>query len=156
MEYPSGLDVEWIAVDCKGRVGVFTTAGTGPIPKACLTKTEVLDQIWDTIRTLPEVMDYELVVTVPRPDDFISFAKRGLFSFDWQEFQLKPQYEVQARPKTPLTVDAIAWPQELRGLLIQVTSSVLDFDDDAIDVTSALDCAVEPSENHDHKPSRLS
>ena len=149
VEYPSGLDVEWIAMDRKGRVGVFTTAGNGPIPKACLTDAEVLDQIRDAIRSLPEVMDYELVATVPRPDDFISFAKRGLFSFDWDEFQETPRYEVQARPKTPLTVDAIAWPQELRGLLPQVTSSVLDFDV-AIDVTSALECAVEPPENHDH------
>lgn len=152
LEYPSGLDVEWIAVDRKGRVGVFTTAGTGPIVKACLTKPEVLDQIWDAIRLLPEVMEYELVATVPRPDDFIAFAKRGLFSFDWDEFQETPRYEVQARPRTPLTVDAIAWPQELRDLFPQVTSSVLDFDDAAIDVTSALECAVEPWENHDHDP----
>jgi hypothetical protein len=151
-EYPSGLDVEWIAVDRKGRVGVFTTAGTGPIPKALLTEAEVLDQIWDAIRSLPEVMDYELVVTVPRPDDFIAFAKSGLFSFDWEEFQETPRYEVQARPKTPLTVEAIAWPQELRGLLPQVTSSVLDFDDSAIDVVFALECAIEPSVNNDHDP----
>ena len=95
-------NVEWIAVDRKGRVGVFTTAGTGPIPKACLTEAEALYQIWDAIRSLPEVMDYELVVTVPRPDDFIAFAKRGLFSFDWDEFQEAPQYEVQARPKLRL------------------------------------------------------
>lgn len=152
VEYPSGLDVEWIAVDRKGRVGVFTTAGNGPIPKACLTEAEVLEKIWGAIRSLPEVMDYELVVTVARPDDFIAFAKRGLFSFDWEEFQETPRYEVQARPKTPLTVDAIAWPQKLRGLLSQVTSSVLDFDDPAIDVTSALECAVESSKNHDHDP----
>ena len=87
LEYPSGLDVEWIAVDRKGRVGVFTTAGTGPIAKACLSKPEVLDQIWDAIRLLPEVTRYELVVTVPRPDDFIAFAKRGLFAFDWEMAQ---------------------------------------------------------------------
>lgn len=147
VQYPWGLDLEWIAVDRKGRVGVFTTAGAGPIPKACLTEAEVLDQIWGAIRSLPEVMDYELVVDVPRPDDFIAFAKRGLFSFDWEQFQETPRYEIQARPKTPLTVDAIAWPQELRSLLPQVTSSVLDFDDAAIDVTSALECALEPSEN---------
>lgn len=102
VKYPSGLDVEWIAVDCKGRVAVFTTAGTGPIPKACLTEAEVLDQVWDAVRSLPEVTEQELIVTVPRPDDFIAFAKRGLFSFDWAEFQETPQYEVQARPKTPL------------------------------------------------------
>ena len=152
VEYPSGLDVEWIAVDCKGRVGVFTTAGTGPIPHACLTEAEVLDQIWAAIRSLPEVMDYELIVTVPRPDDFIAFAQRGLFSFDWDEFQETPRYEVQARPKNPLTVDAIAWPQTLRRLLPQLTSSVLDFDDTVLDVTSALQCVVEPSENHDPDP----
>lgn len=149
VDYPWGLDVEWIAVDRKGRVGVFITAGSGPIPKACFTEAEVLDQIWDAIHSLPEVMDYELVVSVPRPDDFIAIAKRGLFSFDWQQFQETPRYEIQARPKTPLTVDAILWPQELRGLLPQVTSSLLDFDDDGIDVTCALDCTIEPSENHD-------
>src|SRR5574339_429083 len=102
MEYPSGFDLEWIAVDRKGRVGVFTTAGSGPIAKACLTAADVPDQIWAAIQSLPEVTECELVCSVPRPDDFIAFAKRGLFSFDWAEFQETPQYEVQARPRTPL------------------------------------------------------
>ena len=66
-------------------MGVFTTAGTGPIQKACLAEAEVLDQIWDAIRSLPEVTENELVVTVPSPDDFIEFAKRGLFSLDWTD-----------------------------------------------------------------------
>ena len=155
VDYPSGLDVEWIAVDRKGRVGVFTTAGTGPIPKAYLTEAGVLDQIWDAIRSLPEVTDYELVVSVPRPDDFIAFAKRGLFSFDWANVHRTKRhetqrYEIQARPRTLLTSDAISWPQELRGLFPQVTSSVLNFDDAAIDVMSSLECAVDPWENHTH------
>ncbi len=53
IEYPSGLDVEWIAVDGKGRVGVFTTAGAGPVPKAYLESGTLLDEIWEFIRCAP-------------------------------------------------------------------------------------------------------
>jgi hypothetical protein len=149
VEYPSGLDVEWIAVDCKGRVGVFTTAGAGPVPHAYLESGSLLDETWDFIRSLPEVTNHHLSAVCPRPDDFIAFARRGLYSLDWAEVHRTTAestrlYEIQARPVIPATVEALTWPASLHRLLDAVTSPALDFDDDAaVDVASALDCATE-------------
>jgi hypothetical protein len=147
IEYPSGLDVEWIAVDREGRVGVFTTAGAGPVPRAYLESGTLLDGIRDFIRSLPEITHYDLFAVCPKPDDFIAFARRGLYSFDWADVHRTTAdatqlYEVQARPVIPATVDALTWPASLRRLLDAVTSPDLDFDHAAVDVASAFDCAT--------------
>lgn len=148
IEYPSGLDVEWIAVDGRGRVGVFTTAGSGPLPKVYLTSAGLLDQIWDVVRHLPEITEHELLVSLPRPDDFVAFAKRGLSSFDWADIcrswaSASGPYEIQARPQHALSVDLIPWPPEIRNILGQVTSPAIDFDCTSIDIAAALECAAE-------------
>ncbi len=149
IEYPSGLDMEWVAVDRQGRMGIFTTAGCGPIPTAYLASSEVLDQLSGAVWSLPEITEHELLVSLPRPDDFIACARRGLYAFDWadvhrSEGQAK-RYKVYARPKKPLMADSIAWSPELRALLEQVTSRNLDFDEAAVDVVSALACAIQPA-----------
>jgi hypothetical protein len=149
-DYPAGLDVEWIAVDRNGHVGVFTTGGIGPIPNVYLTGSGWWDQIWDAIGSLPEVSEHDLLVTLPRPDDFIAFARRGLFAFDWADVHrtiggATNRYELQARPRTPLAVESITWPEALLGSVERITNFALDFDDAMIDVMAALDCAADPA-----------
>ncbi len=147
--YPERTDVEWLAVDRDGRVGVFTTAGSGPIPTVYLDSEGILEQVWDAVRGLPEVCDHDLLVALPRPDDFISFARRGFFSYDWADVQgagrhLGRRYELQARPLAPVTVDSVRWPSPLGEVLTHVRSAALDFRDVTVDVTAAFGCASEP------------
>jgi hypothetical protein len=88
-----------------------------------------------------------LFTNVPRPDDFIGFARRGLFSFDWADVHrtrdLVHAYEVQARPVSPVIVSAVAVAPTVVEALASVTSELLDFDSPTIDVVAALECAAQ-------------
>ena len=134
--YPWGIDVEWVAIDGRGRVGVFTTAGMGPIPSAYLDAPGALDLCFDAIRALPERTESILFAQVPRPDDFVAFARRGCFSFDWED----GRYELQARPQAPMTFDAAEWPEVLRPILLRATSPSLDFEQGQTADVTALGC----------------
>jgi hypothetical protein len=141
--YPSKDDVEWVAVDRHGRVGIFTTAGEGPVPRSYLQRSSVLKRVGEAIWALPECSSAVIATTVPRPDDFLAFARRGCFAFDWviahQQSRHPSQYALQARPTTPRLFAASEWPEALRSVLVSTQSSSLDFDQDTVDV-SVLDC----------------
>ena len=106
--FPVGWDYAWLATDAAGHIAIFTNAGEGPIPAAVLAVREAADCAERLVMALPERGDAELLVSVPRPDDFIAFARRGLFAYDWQDVHrrtgLLHRYELMARPTAPLTV----------------------------------------------------
>ncbi len=148
-QYPSHLDVAWVGVDRLGRLGVFTTGGQGPIPKVYLRDEGMLDRLFDAIDALPIVSEHRLFSDVPRPDDFIGFARRGLFSFDWADVHrthgLVHAYEIQARPVSPVIVSTAGLNSSVVDSLGGVTSSLLDFDAPTVDVVAALECAAQPA-----------
>ena len=150
VEYPARVDIEWVAVDRKGRLAVFTTGGAGPIARAYLRVEAAFDRVSAAVRAMPESTDYELVMEVPRPDDFIAFARRGFFSYDWTDVHRitgpkTGRYEMQARPRVPARMTPTAWPPDLRGLLSTLASSELDFDKPTLDVFTALECVAQPA-----------
>jgi hypothetical protein len=99
-----GIDAAWLAVDALGQVAIFTTAGEGPIPETALASVETVEKsVW----SFAEVSGYELHTSAKRPDDFIAFAKRGLFAYDWSDAHRVASkclggYELQAQPSSPL------------------------------------------------------
>lgn len=142
--YPSHLDLAWVAVDRSGRIGVFTTGGAGPIPMVFLREGTALDLVNDLIGTLPARSGFSLTTEVPRPDDFIAFARKGLFAFDWADVHRTRdhagRYEIQARPTVPAYLGEVRWTEAAAALLKSVSSGVLDFDDPRPDVRAALEC----------------
>jgi len=113
---PQEFDAGWLATDAIGQVALFTTAGVGPIPDSALLS---IDSAEDSVLSLPEVTDVELISAVPRPDDFVAFAKRGVFSYDWSDVhrtshQVLGGYELQCRPLNPLTLHEL--PEPLRAM----------------------------------------
>ena len=120
-----GIDAAWIAIDGIEQVALFTTGGEGPIPDTALFSVSIAE---DSAFSLPGTSGYDLLVAVPRPDDFIAFAKRGLFAYDWSDVhcsahQASGSYELQARPSRPLTLldlpaslQAVAPATRLSGL----------------------------------------
>jgi len=146
-EYPSGSDVEWVAVDRAGRVGVFTTGGTGPIPRAYLQSQGAFELIHDALWAMPERTQSEMLVHVPRPDDFEAFARRGFFAFDWADVSRVSEasglYEAQARPAVAVEFDELEWPEEVRQIVRRLRSQTLDFEHATVDVRE-FDCAQEP------------
>jgi hypothetical protein len=140
-DYPAHLDLAWLAVDRRGRLGVFTTAGEGPIPMVYLRDATMLARVTEAIDGLPLESGHELFARVPRPDDFIDFARRGLFSFDWQSDSTRA-YAIQARPTTPVSIVTAGLPKDLVSLLAVVTSDSLDFESATVDVAAAFECAA--------------
>jgi hypothetical protein len=117
-----GIDCAWLAADSTGQVAIFTTAGEGPVPEAALSAIETLEA---NVHLLPEVSAFELLVSIKRPEDFVAFASRGLFAYDWSDIHKTAvntlnAYELLARPISPITVAEL--PASLRVL---ATSSTL-------------------------------
>ncbi|WP_279361850.1 hypothetical protein [Xanthomonas sacchari] len=122
-----GVDAAWLAIDAVGHVALFTTAGEGPIPATALISLEAAEEL---ILALPETSRVDLRATLPRPDDFIAFSKRGVFAYDWSDIhriarQALGGYELQSLPKTPLHLSDL--PESLRTLAAATQLSGLVF-----------------------------
>jgi hypothetical protein len=130
-DYPLGWDYTWLATDAAGHVASFTNAGQGPIPIAVLADRRRFDQAEPQIMALPERGDSYILVTLPRPDDFVAFARRGLFAYDWQDSHRDTgqshRYELIARPTVPITVEELAG--EVASLIGRVRFQALRFAD---------------------------
>ena len=109
--YPLGWDYAWLAADAAGHVAIFTNAGQGPIPTAVLADRRASDRAELLIKALPERSDCQMLVTLPRPEDFIACVRRGLFAYDWQDCHRDTgqshRYELLARPTAPVTVEEL-------------------------------------------------
>jgi hypothetical protein len=79
----SGLEFDWFCVDQAGQLGVFSSAGSGPIPEAVFraghtTYNDLLAFFALRQQTLPTLVfrgcgDYR---------DWETYARHGLFAFD--------------------------------------------------------------------------
>ena len=111
--YPDGFDCVWLATDRDGHVGAFVTGGTGPIPVQALNNDPMpVEDIEEQVWKLPRVSGARLLITVVRPDDFVAFAERGLFVYDWSDVhRIKREsihaYELMAAPVSPITLEAL-------------------------------------------------
>lgn len=111
-----GIDAAWLAVDAIGQVALFITGGEGHVPETAIASTEIAEE---ATLSLPETSDCNLLVTLVRPDNFIAFARRGLFAYDWSDVhrpisQSLGGYELQARPFRPLQLTELpAFMQDL-------------------------------------------
>jgi hypothetical protein len=132
-----GSDVAWLAVDASEHVAVFTTAGLGPIPESALESVEHAEAL---IRALPVRGGHTLIVSIPRPDDFVDFSARGFFSYDWQDLhrsiaQERGAYDLMSVPISPISLSAL--PQELRRLA-EMTRLKVTFGDLEVRVLAAV------------------
>jgi hypothetical protein len=68
---------------------------------------------------LPSISDENLLISYPRPDDFIALAQKGLFVYDWPdvhrvERDYTRKYEKVAAPTDPVLMQKL--PPLLRAL----------------------------------------
>ena len=111
-----GIDAAWIAIDSRGQVAMFTTGGEGHVPGSAILSTEDAES---EVLALPEVCGFDLLVNLPHPDDFVAFACRGFFAYDWSDVHSSNKialgrYELQARPNRPLILTDL--PPSLQDL----------------------------------------
>ncbi len=135
-----GVDVEWVAVDRAGRIGIFTTGGHGPIPDKHLADWPRHRALVAALLALPFTSECRLRARVPRPDDFVACVRRGLFAFDWcpSWWPRRYRYRLQARPMSPLRADQERVPAALRAALQDCASTALDFGRRTQDILAAF------------------
>lgn len=115
MNSPRDIDLPWVAVDAAGRLAVFTTAGEGPVPSSAL---QVLAAAEAAVAQLPVVGATELLVKYSRPDDFVAWAERGLYAYDWRDVH-RPRaertgcYELVAKPLCPASLVGLSLDSRL-------------------------------------------
>lgn len=136
-------DLAWLAVDAAGYVAVFTTAGVAPIPSAVLDHPELVETAEELLGQLPPVGGSQLWVQMPRPDDYIGFARRGFFAYDWHDVHrtkgFSRCYEIMAKPEVCRTVKDIS--AELQAVARLVAFETLLFAAaDSIPVAQLVAC----------------
>jgi hypothetical protein len=142
--YPDDLDCAWLAIDAFGKLGVFITGGTGPIPEQVLKSEIPVFEIEDALLELPRICAAVLTIKVRNPDSYVDLAERGLFVFDWQNVHRanahqKPGYDLVALPTQPITASEIS--PKLSKFANDISFQKFSFGhDEAVDVESAFSC----------------
>jgi hypothetical protein len=72
-----GIEFDWFAVDRSGRIALFATAGSGPVPANVLAFSGAHNSIGDVI-ALSDFGSLEV---------WQSYAHAGLYVFDWSDSQ---------------------------------------------------------------------
>ncbi|MCB9923460.1 MAG: hypothetical protein H6822_14860 [Planctomycetaceae bacterium] len=75
-------DFEWYALDHDGLVGMFTSAGPGPVPADVFRDLDAYISVAEFFGLLPRKGDAEIFISKPRVDDWRQAAERGLYGFD--------------------------------------------------------------------------
>jgi hypothetical protein len=116
---PDWADVMWYGADAHGRVGMFTSAGPGPIPRSVFRDLDVYQALERYLLDLPVVGKSELLIRYKQTTDWQQAAERGLFAFDYDH-----GYRLVARPAAPLSLGELPeWVQaELSDACLQCES----------------------------------
>ena len=140
--YPEGFDHAWLAADQVGHVGMFITAGRGPMPEAA--PNEEFEDVEDVSLTLLRTCGAKVLRRMPHPDAFLALAERGFFVFDWSDVHRTKAnelraYELTAIPDRPIAVGLLP-----SRLLKAANAAVLDqiqfSNEQTIDVAAHLRC----------------
>ena len=120
-ERPDWADVMWYAVDELGFVGMFTSAGPGPIPRAVFRDLDAHYALAKYLRDLPFVGKPELLIYYKRTDAWRQAAERGLYAFDYEgDSELPAGYRLVACPQASFALSLGSlptWAQEQFGEL---------------------------------------
>jgi hypothetical protein len=136
--YPDGTDCLWLALDRDGHVGAFTTGGSGPIPLGLLQGGQCpLDGLEARIVELPHTSTARLLVSMPRPDDFVDLAERGIFAYDWTDVHRTARDEIGAYELIAVPSDPIKVGQLPQGIALLAASSKLQ--DVTFETATSLD-----------------
>lgn len=136
-------DWAWLAVDAAGHLALFTTAGSGPVPSVVLDQSDLVLTAETLIAKLPILGKSELHVQLPRPDDFVAFARRGFFAYDWSDVHRTigkiGNYELMATPTTPRLASQLIDPLSSIAKLV-VFDSLMFPDHPIIAVDRLISC----------------
>jgi hypothetical protein len=83
-----GIEFDWLGVDQRGHVAVFTTAGYGPLPKDVNLHLNDVDDAIDQLDRLPVIGEADQIVK-PASDgnysDWYTYSAQGFYAYDWDD-----------------------------------------------------------------------
>lgn len=138
----SCMDAEWYAVDQKGNIAVFCSAGVANVPEFVCSDFEKYELLIEAFGKMPTISETIICFkecekyTYPVSQVTVSegFSGKGLYYFDSDDNTkselniavLQEYYTLQSKPAYPLKYDDL--PIELRDMLKDNFLSVNDFD----------------------------
>jgi hypothetical protein len=125
-------ELDWLAVDNKGQLGIFTAVMNAPIPDKVKSSFENYKDLRQRIELTPKTTE-AIVVTREKGDfsDWTAYADKGFFAFDFQDIHRtdkKNQYDLIAKPARPLTIDKLQLPSLLVDSLAKLDCDFGDGD----------------------------
>ena len=125
-------ELDWFAHDNLGYIAVFTAVGPAPIPYKVKMSFEDYINLKENIALLPIITLSKLVTTEGGNfSSWLSYANKGLFAFDFQDFHrttFKNQYDLIACPSTPLNLQDLKLPQNILSSIIKLDCNFSDGD----------------------------
>jgi hypothetical protein len=125
------LDIDWFFTD--GKYISFMASGGGKLPNSVSASKEDNQLLVNYFRNLPEISDVEINTELDNLlikifgsgvndrylEDYISMAKKGLYSFDKTHPNnfLEPHYHLVAKPINPLNLKDL--PQDIQDILLR-------------------------------------
>jgi hypothetical protein len=125
-------ELEWFAVDNKGQLGVFTAIMNAPIPNNVKSSFEIYCDLKQYFEKAAKTTS-GILTTKERGNfiDWIKYAEKGFFAFDFYDVhrvETQNQYDLIARPITPLTVERLHLPSTLESSLAKLDCDFGDGD----------------------------
>ena len=103
-----GVELDWLAVDIHGHIGLFSTGGLGPVPKAVVERLGEVDDALARLALLPVTGE---CADEPRGPGNFSFwiepSRRGIYGFDWGPVH-HGEFTQLTTPAAPITAAEIS------------------------------------------------
>jgi len=102
-----GDELDWLAVDVHGHVGVFSTGGDGPVPQAVVDHLDEVDAAVSRLSSLAVVGDCADQPDGPGNFSFwVEPSRRGIYGFDWGPIS-DCSFAQLTTPTRPIAVETI-------------------------------------------------
>jgi hypothetical protein len=150
-----GPDTYWFCSDGDAHIGVFNTAGIGPIPECALRAPEGHVAVWAALEDLGnrklDLYDLDSPAAAVAEYEENAFREVGLFSFDYSgihapysSYRPHQPYHLRDRPSVPLDAKGLA--EDARAYLSTVRFRPVCYADvDRVVVELAFDRVHRPT-----------
>jgi hypothetical protein len=118
MHPDAGRELDWLAIDVDGHIGLFSTGGQGPVPVVVVAN---MDDVEAAVERLPQLPIIGEVAESPTNGNYEFWAdpsRRGLFGYDWGPVPMGP-YARLTIPSRPIAIN------EVQDSLVKATAALV-------------------------------
>jgi hypothetical protein len=120
-----GIEFDWLGVDQRGHVAIFTTAGYGAVPENANLHLNDVDRAIEHLRSLPLIGGADQIVKPSSDGDYAdwhTYSARGFYAYDWHVWH--GPYIRLSVPTVPIAIGSL--PSDMQAVAHYVTFE-LDF-----------------------------